>query len=195
MLPLALLSIVTLTLILVYCFTFRLKSMVTTPYMDAAQLLLQKEDLSGLQALSNRHREALANIMSRVLDFSLRHRDASSEEIREIAQTEGARVATLLQQRVTWLSDIATISPMLGLLGTIFGMIRSFNIMAHDVAAARPMLLASGVAQALVATAAGLVIGIIAMGTYALFRSRVSHMISDLEAATGQLLAMMPRKK
>ena len=67
--------------------------------------------------------------------------------------------------------------------------------MANDVAGTRPMLLAGGVAQALVATAAGLVIGIAAMGAYAIFRGRVNHMISELEAATGQLLAMLPRKK
>jgi biopolymer transport protein ExbB len=194
MLPLVLLSVVTLALILVYLLTLRLKSVVTTHYMDAAEVFLKKEDLSGLLALSRRHREALANIMSRVLDFSLRHREATFDEIRDIAQTEGTRIATVLQQRITWLSDIATLSPMLGLLGTVFGMIRSFNVMANDVAATRPMLLAGGVAQALVATAAGLVIGITAMGAYALFRSRVHHMISDLEAATGQLLAMFPKK-
>ncbi len=195
MLPLALLSVITLTLILVCIFTLRLRSMVTNRYMDAAEVFLKKEDLSGLLALSQRHREALAIIMSSILDFSLRHPEATFAEIRDIAQTEGTRVATLLQQRITWLSDIATIAPMLGLLGTVFGMIRSFNVMANDVAATRPMLLAGGVAQALVATAAGLVIGIAAMGTYALFKSRVNHMVSDLEAATGQLLAMLPKRK
>ncbi len=195
MLPLVFLSIITLTLILVCIFTLRLRSIVTTHYMDAAEVFLKKEDLSGLLALSHRHREALANIMARILDFSLRHPEATFDEIRDIAETEGTRIAGLLQQRITWLSDIATIAPMLGLLGTVFGMIRSFNVMANDVAATRPMLLASGVAQALVATAAGLVIGIVAMGSYALFKSRVHHMISDLEASTGQLVAMLPKKR
>lgn len=195
MLPLVFLSVITLALILVCFFTLRLRSVVTNRYMDTAEVFLKKEDLPGLLALSHRHREALASIMSRTLDFSLRHHEATFDEIRDIAQTEGTRVATLLQQRITWLSDIATIAPMLGLLGTVFGMIRSFNVMANDVAATRPMLLAGGVAQALVATAAGLVIGIAAMGAYALFKSRVQSMISDLEAATEQLLAMLPRKK
>jgi biopolymer transport protein ExbB len=162
--------------------------------MDAAEVFLKKEDLSGLLSLSRRHREALASIMGRVLDFSLRHPQATFTEIREIAQTEGTRIATLLQQRITWLSDIATLAPMLGLLGTVFGMIRSFNVMANDVAATRPMLLASGVAQALVATAAGLVVGIAAMGTYALFKSRVHRMIAELEAATEELVAMLPKR-
>ena len=195
MLPLAILSIITLALILVYCVTLRLSSMVTGSYMDAAEVFLKKEDLLGLLALSNRRREALARIMSRSLDFLTRHPDATLEQVREVAQTEGTREANVLHQRITWLSDIATISPMLGLLGTVFGMIRSFNVMANDIAATRPMLLAGGVAQALVATAAGLVIGIAAMGAYALFRGRVHSMISDLESATIQLLTMLPIKK
>ncbi len=195
MVPLAFLSILTLALILVYFFTFRLKTMVTKHYMSAAEVFLKQDDYSGLLSFSRHHREALANIMSRILDFSLCHPEATLEEVRDLAQTEGTRIATILQQRLTLLSDIATIAPMLGLLGTVFGMIRSFNVMAHDVAATRPMLLAGGVAQALVATAAGLVIGITAMAAYALFRSRVHHMISELEAATAQLLVMLPKKK
>jgi biopolymer transport protein ExbB len=70
-------------------------------------------------------------------------------------------------------------------------MIRSFSVMANDVAASRPMLLAEGVAEALVATAAGLVVGIPAMIAYAYFRGRVQEMISELEAATTVLLARL----
>lgn len=192
MLPLAILSVITLALILVYCMTLRLGAMVTGSYMDAAEVFLKKEDLPGLLTLSHRRREGLARIMSRSLDFLIRHPNATLDQVREVAQTEGTREANILHQRITWLADIATLSPMLGLLGTVFGMIRSFNVMANDVAATRPMLLAGGVAQALVATAAGLVIGIAAMAAYSLFRSRVQSMISDLEAATAQLLAMLP---
>jgi len=65
------------------------------------------------------------------------------------------------------------------------------------VAASRPMLLAEGVAEALVATAAGLIVGIPAMAAYAWFRGRVQEMISEIEGATGILLVKMviARKK
>lgn len=195
MLPLALLSIITLALILIYFILLRPSAMVTSGYMRVAEAFLMKQDLPGLLAASSRHREVIARIMGRTLDFLTRHPEATMNEIRELAQTEGASEASILHQRVTWLSDIATISPMLGLLGTVFGMIRSFNVMANDVAGTKPMLLASGVAQALVATATGLVIGIAAMAAYAFFRTRVQAMISDLESATTQLLALLPHKK
>jgi biopolymer transport protein ExbB len=79
---------------------------------------------------------------------------------------------------------------MLGLLGTVFGMINSFGVLGSNTQTTqtRPMLLAHGVAEALVATASGLVIGIIAMAFYAIFRGRVASMISDLESATAHIV-------
>ena len=195
MLPLGILSVITLALILVYCVTLRLRTVVTGNYMILAQEFLKKGDLFGLLAFSNRHRSAVARIMSRTVDFLASNKEATLGHAREVAQTEGTREANLLHQRIAWLSDIATVAPMLGLLGTVFGMIRSFSVMANDVAATRPMLLAEGVAQALVATAAGLVVGIAAMIAYSLFRSRVQTMISDMEAACTQLLALFPKER
>lgn len=195
MLPLLFLSIITLALILVYMVLLRPGAIVTGAYMRMAETFLMKHDWLGFLSTSNRHREATARIMNCAIDFLIRHPEATMAQIRELAQTEGIREASILHQRVTWLSDIATISPMLGLLGTVFGMIRSFNVMANDVAASRPMLLAEGVAQALVATATGLVIGIAAMIAYSFFRTRIQTMISDMESATTQLLAFLPQKK
>jgi len=152
---------------------------------------LSKGDLMGLLAISKRHRDIVAGIMTRSLEFLASNPEASDAQVAEIAQTEGSREAALLNQRAAWLADIATIAPMLGLLGTVFGMIRSFSVMANDVAASRPMLLAEGVAEALVATAAGLVIGIPAMAAYAWFRGRVQGMISEMEGATSLLMAKL----
>jgi biopolymer transport protein ExbB len=145
----------------------------------------------GLLAISARHSDIVAVILSRTLEFLSLHPEATDEQLQEIAQTEGGREASLLNQRVAWLADIATIAPMLGLLGTVFGMIRSFSVMANDVAASRPMLLAEGVAEALVATAAGLLVGIPAMAAYAWFRGRVQDMISEMEGTTAILLARL----
>jgi biopolymer transport protein ExbB len=191
MIPLALLSVITLALILVYLVTLRRGAVAGRRYMTTAETLLSKGDLLGLMAVSSRHRDIVAVIMNRVLSFVAENPSTSDEQIREIAQTEGAREASILNQRIAWLADIATIAPMLGLLGTVFGMIRSFSVMANDVAASRPMLLAEGVAEALVATAAGLVIGIPAMAAYAWFRGKVQGMISEMEGATSLLLVKL----
>lgn len=191
MLPLGLLSVVAVALVLAYIFTMRKGAVVTRRYMAAADALLRKRDYLGLLAVSNRHREAVARIMSRALDFLTQHPGATLSEVREIAEAEGSRISASLSQRVTYLADIGAIAPMLGLFGTVLGMIKSFGTVATDIAASRPMMLAEGVSQALVATAAGLVIGIPAMVAYAFFRGRSQALVSEMEAASTQLMALL----
>jgi biopolymer transport protein ExbB len=188
MIPLVLASVLTLALILACMISLRRSSVVTHRFMETAEALLRKKDYLGLIAVSNRHSTAIARIISRTLDFATKHPSAPPSAIRDVAETEGGRVASSLNQRIIYLADIATLSPMLGLLGTVVGIINSFGVLASNTTQPRQMLLAGGVAQALVTTAAGLIIGITAMAFYSLFRGRVSSMISDLEAATTHIL-------
>src|SRR5262249_23515183 len=116
---------------------------------------------------------------------------ADFQQVREIAETEGTRVAASLNNRVIYLADIGMIAPMLGLLGTVFGIIKSFGALGADLGTARYALLSNGVSQALVNTAAGLAIGIPAMIFYAFFRGRVQKIISDLESAVTHVLALL----
>jgi len=191
MIPLAALSVITIMLILAYMVTMRRGAVATARFMQTADALLRKKDYLGLLAVSNRHSEAVARIVQRTLDFVTKNPRATLAEAREIAQAEGNRLASALTQQITYLADIGTIAPMLGLFGTVLGMIKSFTVVASDIAASRPMLLAQGVSEALVATAAGLLVGIPAMAAYSYFRGRVQARISDLEAATTQLMALL----
>ncbi len=191
MIPLGVLSVAAVALIVIYLFTLRRGAIVTKRYMTAADALLRKRDYLGLLAISNRHREAVAQIMQRTLDFITQHPEATLAEAREIAETEGTRQAAALNQRITYLADIGAIAPMLGLFGTVLGMIKSFSVVASDIVASRPIMLAEGVSEALVTTAAGLVIGIPAMAAYAFFRGRVQSLIAELEAASTRLMALL----
>jgi len=191
MIPLAALSVLALMLILIYLVTLRRGAVATSRFMQTADALLRKKDYLGLLAVSNRHNEATSQIMQRALEFLTKHPRATLAEVREIAQAEGSRYAGALNQQITYLADIGTIAPMLGLFGTVLGMIKSFTVVASDIAASRPMLLAQGVSEALVTTAAGLMVGIPAMIAYSYFRGRVQARISELEAATTQLMALL----
>jgi biopolymer transport protein ExbB len=159
--------------------------------METADALLRKRDYLGLIAISNRHSEAVARITSKTLDFATKNPAAPLSAVREVAETEGARLANNLNRRVAYLADIATLSPMLGLLGTVVGIINSFGTLANNATQPRQLLLAGGIAQALVATAAGLIIGIVAMAFYSFYRGKVSAMISDLEAASSHILNIL----
>jgi biopolymer transport protein ExbB len=188
MIPLILASVLALGLIIACLFSLRRGTVVTRRFMETADALLRKRDYLGLIAASNRHSSAIARITARTLDFATKNPSAPASAIREVADTEGARVASSLNQRIIYLADIATLAPMLGLLGTVVGIINSFSVLANNTSQSRQTLLAGGVGQALVATAAGLIVGIIAMTFYSLFRGRVSTMISDLESATTHIL-------
>ncbi len=191
MIPLAALSVLAVMLVLVYLVTLRRGAVATARYMQTAEALIRKKDYLGLLAISNRHNEAVARIMQRMLEFMTQNPRATVAEAREIAQAEGMRLAGALNQQITYLADIGTIAPMLGLFGTVLGMIKSFTAVASDIATSRPMLLAHGVSEALVATAAGLLVGIPAMAAYSFFRGRALARISDLESATTQLMALL----
>lgn len=191
MIPLGILSVVTVMLVIAYFFSMRRGAVVTARYMQTADALIRKKDYLGLLAVSNRHNEAVAHIVQRTMDFLNKNPRASLAEAREIAQAEGQRQASALNQRIAYLADIGTIAPMLGLLGTVIGIVQSFGVIAVDAAATRPTMLAQGIGEALIATAAGLLIGIPAMGAYAYFRGRAQALISDLESATTHLMALL----
>lgn len=195
MIPLAILSVITLMLIIVFIFTLRRGAVVSRRYMQTADALIRKRDFIGLLAISNRHNETVARIMQRATDFITKNPKATIDEVREIAQTEGSRHASALNQRVAYLADIGALAPMLGLLGTVIGIVQSFGVIAMDAAAQRPTMLAHGISEALIATAAGLVVGIPAMMAFAYFRGSVTAMISELEAATTHLMALLSTTK
>lgn len=185
------LSVVSLMLVIVYFLTIRKGAVVSSGFMATADALLRKRDHLGLLAVSNRHGEAIARVVQKVLDFSTKNPNADFAQIREIAETEGTRIASSLNNRVAYLADIGTIAPLIGLLGTVFGIITSFGALSGDLGTARYALLSRGISEALINTSAGLTIGIPAMIFYALFRGRVQKLISDLEAAVTHILALL----
>ena len=191
MIPLGILSVIAVMLMVVFFFSMRRGAMVSRRYMTTADALIRKKDYLGLLAISNRHNDGVARVMQRTVEFLTKNPKAAMAEAREIAQTEGSRQASALIQQVTWLADIGTVAPMLGLLGTVMGIIQSFGVVAVDAAATRPTMLAQGIGEALIATAAGLLVGIPAMAAYAFYRSRAQAAICDLETATTHILALI----
>jgi len=159
--------------------------------MATADALLRKRDHLGLLAVSNRHGEAIARVVQKVLDFTTKNPYADFQQVRDLAETEGTRVAANLNNRVTYLADIGMIAPLIGLLGTAIGIVRAFSALGADLGTARYALLSKGVSEALINTCGGLAIGIPAMVFYAFFRGRVQRLISDLESAITHIVALL----
>lgn len=182
MIPLAVASIVALTMI-IYCFATLTEKSITTPdLLERMEPFFENEDLDGLAAYVAERPQATARIVDRTLKFIERHSDATAESIQAVAETEGNRIAASLNQRAIFIMDVGVLAPMLGLMGTVVGILSSFGHIAdRNASSMRTMYLAGGISQALIATASGLVIGITAMAFYAYFRGRVGHLISILE--------------
>src|SRR3989440_10013485 len=145
MIPMVLLSIFFVMLVVVYLLTIRRGAVVSSGYMATADALLRKRDYLGLLAVSNRHGEAIARVVQKVLDFTTKNPNAQFEQMREIAQTEGTRVAASLNNRVIYLADIGMIAPLLRLLGTVIGIIRSFGALSGaEVGTQRYVALSQG---------------------------------------------------
>ena len=192
LIPLGIMSFLTVMLVIVFLLTLRRSAIMTSHYMNTADVLLKKRDYLGLLAISSRHTEAVAGVVQRTLDFATKNPSASFDVVKEVAQSEGSAQASALQHKVTYLADIGAISPMVGLLGTVFGMIESFGSLGTgNVSQNRDWAMADGVAQALIATACGLAIGITAFAAYAYFRNKVQRLISDLEVASSHVIGLI----
>ena len=114
-----------------------------------------------------------------------------SVEVEQAIIDSGERMAHGLRRYLRLFNGISTISPLLGLLGTVLGMIRAFNAIASADAMGRPELLANGISQALLTTAAGLTVAIPALVAYLYFVSRVDRLIIEIDALGEQVVGLI----
>jgi biopolymer transport protein ExbB len=118
--------------------------------------------------------------LGRILASGLNNRHLQRDRIRESIEETGRQVVHELERFLNTLGTIAAISPLLGLLGTVIGMIKVFNaIINSGVGNAAP--LAGGISQALVTTAAGLSVAIVALIFHRYFRGRVDELVIKME--------------
>ncbi len=101
----------------------------------------------------------------------------------------------MLMQRVNYLNVVGNLAPMLGLLGTVQGMIMAFATLGTEAGAAKNAMLATNISQALYTTAAGLIIAVPALGFYSFFRNRATKIILSMEALTLELMKKVKRQK
>ncbi|MBI3576233.1 MAG: MotA/TolQ/ExbB proton channel family protein [Gammaproteobacteria bacterium] len=128
--------------------------------------------------------------LGRVLAAGLVNRKHSREVIREAIEDSGRHLVPELERYLRTLGTIAAISPFLGLLGTVLGMIEMFaGIGSRGVG--DPSIVANGIAQALVATASGIGVAIPSLMFYRYFRGRVSELLVDMEQEAIKLVEIM----
>ena len=132
--------------------------------------------------------------LGRVLATGILTRSKPFEVMRSAVEDSGRHVAHELERFLTTLGTIAAISPLLGLLGTVFGMIQVFNVIT-EVGAGDPTDLAGGIATALITTAAGLIVAIPSLIFYRYFGSRVNELVIKMEQEAMRLVEVLEGAK
>ena len=110
---------------------------------------------------------------------------------RELLEGQASRAAASVRENLNFVSAIVTLSPLLGLLGTVTGMIRSFDVLS--VAEGEPFAITGGVAEALIATAFGLFVAILALVIHVWLSQRANRLIAEIESACTVYLSSLPK--
>jgi biopolymer transport protein ExbB len=144
-------------------------------------------DLAGAAAYCRDQDTPAARIVQRGLERLGR----PIGEIKEAVGEAGRRETYALEKRMDLLASIAAIAPMLGFLGTVTGMIEAFRQIQRYEGLVNPSLLAGGIWEALVTTAAGLAVGLLALFAYNLLISRIGRLVNGLEAASSDFIDLL----
>jgi biopolymer transport protein ExbB len=116
----------------------------------------------------------------------------ASVEVEQAILDSGERVANQLRRYLRLMSGISQVTPLLGLLGTVMGMIISFNGISSAAGAdAQREMLAGGIAQALIATAAGMLVAIPALTAYLYFVGRVDQLVTEIDSLGQQVVELI----
>jgi biopolymer transport protein ExbB len=125
--------------------------------------------------------------IGQVFAAGLAYRHASRDVLKEVVEDTGRHVVHDLERYLSPLGTIAAISPLLGLLGTVSGMIRSFTAITAE-GVGNPTVLAGGISEALVTTAAGLTVAIPALIAYRHLRGRVDGLVVKIEKESNRFI-------
>ncbi len=147
--------------------------------------LVAKGDTEGVKALGERAGGALGRLLADYMQHRRKVSDAQAW-----LELNAQQVAGALRAHLNLLSAIVTIAPLMGLLGTVTGMIQAFDVLS--ISEGQPFAITGGVAEALVATAFGLLIAIMALLLYVVLDQKASRLIAELEEGCGLLLISEP---
>ncbi len=128
--------------------------------------------------------------LGQILAAGLVNRECSREITREGIEDVGRHVTVELERNLNTLGTIAAIAPLMGLLGTVIGMIKVFAVITTE-GVGNPETLAGGISEALITTATGLVIAIPSLIFYRYFRGKISTLVVDMEEQAMKLIEIL----
>lgn len=187
MVPIILLSFLTLYIVVERIITLRRAQTDPQQILDRIRAFVQAGDVQGAKEFCRAQDKPITNILKEGLDRLGR----PISEIQDAVHAAGKHQAFELEKRTGLLASIAGIAPMLGFLGTVTGMIEAFQEIQNLQGNVNPSVLAGGIWEALLTTAAGLIVGILAFFCYNFILGRVARSINDMERSATAFIDLL----
>lgn len=186
MYPIILCSIVVLAVVMERLWVLRRNRVIPGEFIQNLENLISQKKISEAVFLCQGNHSSIA----RVIFAGLKNAGKGLWLVKESIEERGIREAVVLEKRVAILSTIATLGPLLGLFGTVSGVIKSFNaISIHG--SNDPMFLAGGIAEALVATASGLAVAIPALICHRFLKDKANALIFEMEEYSIKIVELL----
>lgn len=184
--PLLACSIAALTLIIERAYSLQTRRVIPDQLLDEVLVMSQPELMNTASIERLKSHCALGEIIVAGLTLRKNTHAVSESDFRAVTEASGRRVHRDLEKYLSALGSIASVAPLLGLFGTVVGMIEIFG--AQTPGAGNPAQLAHGISVALYNTAFGLVIAIPSLVMWRYFKNRVDHFTLELEIAAERLV-------
>ena len=188
MIPLGICSVVALAIIIERSFSLRAKRVIRLDVLLQIRDLLAEKQVGEATTVCRRY----PSVMTRILSAAISNFDRDKDELKTIVEDTGRQEVPALDRYLGVLGTIAAISPLIGLAGTVFGMIRAFTVISEK-GVAHPSQLAGGISEALITTAAGLVIAIPTLIFYNYFTSKSDRLILEIEKQSFRVIEALKR--
>jgi biopolymer transport protein ExbB len=189
MYPIALCSIIAVGIFLERVWVLRRGRVLPRDFLIEVEDLVMRRKRPEAISLCKRNNSSIAHVIRVGIENYGKKRDVIKEKIEEV----GRREAASLERYINVTGTIAGVSPLLGLLGTVSGMIKSFNIIALQ-GVADPASLAGGISEALITTAAGLVVAIPSLVIYRYLTNKADSLILEMEENSIRMVDLVKRE-
>lgn len=187
MVPIFLLSLLTIYLMVERLLTIRKSATDRSEIMGRIREYVAAGNIHGAQAFC----EVQDKPLTRILKHGLERLGRPISEIQDAVNASGKHEAFELEKRMDILASIAGIAPMLGFLGTVTGMIDAFQEIQNLQGNVNPSVLAGGIWEALISTAAGLVVGILAYFFYNYLLGLIKRLVNDMEQSATEFIDLL----
>jgi biopolymer transport protein ExbB len=186
MIALLICSILSLAIIIERMIALRRKRIMRVDILMEVEIAIKKGELSAALEWARK----AASPMTKIAEVALINSDKPKEDLKDAIEEAGRMQVPYLEKFMTILQTITVISPLLGLLGTVTGMIDVFQTIVSE-GTGNANILAGGISEALLTTAAGLSIAIPTLIFYNFFNKRIEHLVAEMEHLSVTLVELL----